>query len=53
LPANLHDRLALAALEGPILYEAIMHRRCVTQPAIAALVDRFLAAPPIKTRGRA
>jgi AcrR family transcriptional regulator len=53
LPGNLHQRSALAALEGPILYEAIMHRRSVTQPIIEDLVDRFLAAPPIKTRGRA
>ena len=48
LPPSLDERSALAALEGPVLYESVMHRRRTTSRAIDELVERFLAQPPLK-----
>lgn len=46
LPPGLDVTAALAALEGPIVYEALLHGRSLGPVRLARLVDRFLADPP-------
>ena len=48
LPRHLHEGLAVAELEGSVLYEALMNRRQISKAAIVRLVDQFLQTPPLK-----
>lgn len=49
LPDDLDVRAAVAVLEGPVFYTAILHRARLTRAQRERIVDAFLAAPP---RGR-
>jgi hypothetical protein len=50
LPSNLDLERCLAVLEGPVLYEAIMHRRSTSKSAIEQAVQRFMSSPPLRTQ---
>jgi AcrR family transcriptional regulator len=50
LPKFFDVHAALAELEGPILYEAVMHRRATGRSAITRNVDRFLNANTLRQK---
>lgn len=52
LPRDLDVDDAVASLEGPVFHRAMLHRRSTTGPEIGRIVDRFLDAPPPRSRSR-
>lgn len=46
LPSDLDRAAAVADLEGPVFYRALVRREPVEADAVGPVVDRFLAAPP-------
>ncbi|MGL5819052.1 MAG: TetR/AcrR family transcriptional regulator [Phycicoccus sp.] len=51
LPDDLDPVAAVARLEGPVLHHAILHRASPAADEVQALVDAFIAAPPVAQRG--
>jgi hypothetical protein len=47
LPAALDVPAALAALEGPVFYRALVRREPLAAAALPGIVDAVLAAPPV------
>lgn len=52
LPADLDVATAVADLEGPVFYRAILHRRATTAHEITGLVDAVIERPPTRRPAR-
>ncbi len=48
LPPDLDLPAAMAALEGPVFYRALVRRETVASGVLTAVVDGVLAAPPVE-----
>jgi AcrR family transcriptional regulator len=52
LPAELDVAAALAALEGPVFYRAMIRRERMTRSHVEAIVDGLLLNPPVRSTNR-
>ena len=48
LPAALDVPAAMAVLDGPVFYRAMVRREDLSADALSAVVDAFLARPPVR-----